>query len=48
MKVNTHFDRDKGTFILPNIVLGYNNEDKVICFIVFFACWAFAIEICFK
>ena len=47
MKINTDWDKEKGLFALPNIVIGYKHKEKELTFIFIFACWYFAIEICF-
>lgn len=48
MKIETDFYTEKETFILPNIIIGYSNEDKEFVFMFMFACWSFAIRFCFK
>ena len=48
MKITTNFDREKGLFAFPNIVIGYKHKDKELTFLFIFACWAFAIEFDFK
>lgn len=48
MKINTHFDTEPGTFIFPDIIMGYNTKDKTFVLLFMFACWAFSIEFCFK
>ena len=48
MKVNTDFDKEKGIFVLPIIVIGYRHKNKELSFVFMFACWAFSIEFCFK
>ena len=48
MKVETNFDREKGLFVFPIIIIGYRHKDKELAFVFMFACWTFSIGFCFK
>lgn len=48
MKITTDFEKDEGIFILPNLVIGYNHEDRELTFVFIFAYWTFSIEFVFK
>lgn len=48
MKIETNFNKEEGIYILPNIIIGYNADDKEFVLLFAFACWEFSIEFCFK
>ena len=48
MKMRINFSKEKGTFILPVVAIGYDYENKELAFVFMFACWAFSIELNFK
>lgn len=48
MKIETNFDKEKGLFVLPVVVIGYKHKDIALSFVFMFACWAFSIEFAFK
>lgn len=48
MKITTNFDKEKGIFILPNIIIGYTHEYRELTFGFIFAYWAFTIVFAFK
>lgn len=47
MKIETNFEKEKGLFILPVLVIGYQHEDRELAFVFMFACWSFVIDIYF-
>lgn len=48
MKIETNFDKEKGLFAFPVIIIGYKYKEKGLSFVFMFACWAFSIEFAFK
>lgn len=47
MKINTDWDKEKGLFALPNIVIGYKHKNKRLGILLMFACWSISITISF-